>query len=86
MTSKDLVFVGGGEFQVRTFTTQPTTELIALRRSSASYVIQLIGGSYLVYDLRTLRKILGIYTIGLPVYVADDFEPALAYALLVPLD
>lgn len=86
MTNKDLCFVTHGEAQMRRFSTQPTTELIAMRRSTASYVIQLIGGSYHVYDLRTCRKILGTYTIGLPVFVTYDFEPALAYAVLVPLD
>lgn len=67
----------------RCFGFQPTTEDIAYFRAGQRYCVQLIGESYEVYDLDTISKPKFLpVTIGLPVFVHEDPDAAIMWALM----
>lgn len=85
MTRNELITVGhNGETDVLSFPYQPTTDSIAASCSAQHerFVLQRIGGEIEVYDLRTLRRHLGGWTIGLPVFAHTDEDAAIMWAIL----
>lgn len=79
----ELVFVGADGATTYGFGYQPRTEDIADRATARyHYCIQLIGETYEVYDLATIKKHLGTPSIGLPVFTSQDPDVAIMWALM----
>jgi hypothetical protein len=84
MTRLELVFITHDLLtDIWRFDRQPTTEDIVVYSSAGdTHVIQLIGDQYNVYDLTTLRLTGTFWTIGIPVFVTEDYDAAIMWAML----
>jgi hypothetical protein len=81
----ELVFIGPNGTVTQCFGYPPRTEDIAeARKKTDHYCVQLIGDTYEVYDLKTLRKMNyhAPMTIGLPVFESKDPDAAIMWALM----
>ena len=82
-----LIFVSKtGELDTATFDRQPTTNDIEFHAAETErFAIQRIGDRWEVYDLKTLRTLMGsnVYTIGLPIFTHEDEDAAITYAVLM---
>lgn len=84
ISSMQLAYYGPNGERVMDLNNPPTTEDIAkCALRSDEFVVQLIGGWFTVYDLRTLKpRAFEGTTIGLPVAESRDFDHAVMTALL----
>ena len=78
----ELVYVGPNGTVCYGYGYQPTTWDIADRAKGQRYCVQLIGETYEVYDLGTLKRHLGSTSIGVPVFTSQDPDAAIMWALM----
>ena len=62
-----------------------TNEIADQSTDKDRFAIQRIGDRWEVYDLKTLRTLMGsnVYTIGLPIFTHEDEDAAITYAVLM---
>lgn len=84
MTRNDLAYVHEqGWIEWLNFRHQPTThDILNHMHEHDRYAIQLIGGQFNVYDLKTLKRFMGDASIGMPVFVTEDYDAALTWAVM----
>lgn len=78
----ELVYIGPKGSTCYGYGYQPKTDDIADHAKGHRYCVQLIGETYEVYDLATLKRHFGTASIGLPVFTSKDPDAAIMWALM----